>query len=222
MTKHQKNILASTLLLIVFLLYTYLVVTVDARAVGPQNSIVGFSTINVAIHRLFGEHEGIYRISEILGYLALLTVPCFALCGLLQWIKRKSFLKVDREILLLGAFYLVVLLSYAVFEKVIVNYRPLLLDGEPEASYPSSHTVMALCVMESALPQLKRLFGPHSPVTRYSPFVCHTLMILIEATRLFSGVHWLTDILGGVLLAVALLSFYRSGLEWLEDQPRKK
>lgn len=222
MTKHQKNLFVSAALLLVFLLYTLLVVVVDAQPVGPENSVVGFATINMGVHRLFGEHEAIYKISEILGYLALLTVPCFALCGLMQWIKRKSLFKVDYEILVLGALYITVLLSYAVFEKMIVNYRPMAVDGELEASYPSTHTVMAICVMESALPQLKRLFGENAPITRYSPLVCRSLMVLIETTRLISGVHWLTDILGGVLLAAALLSFYRTGLEWVAELPRKK
>jgi undecaprenyl-diphosphatase len=34
------------------------------------------------------------------------------------------------------------------------------------------------------------------------------MMLAIILLRLFSGVHWLTDIIGGVILSVLLISIY--------------
>ena len=76
--------------------------------------------------------------------------------GLGQLLKGKSLLKVERSILALGVFYAVVMAAYLVFEVWVVNYRPVLIEGALEASYPSSTTLLVLCVMPTAMMQLRQ------------------------------------------------------------------
>lgn len=137
-------------MLTAFLLWTVAVRFVDVQAIGPQESSVGFATINHQVHNLTGVHMTLYTITDHLSIVPLAIVAGFALLGLMQWIKRKIFWKVDRDILVLGGFYLAVMAIYVLFEVFVVNYRPVLIGGILEASYPSSTTMLVMCVMPTA------------------------------------------------------------------------
>ena len=215
----KKKCITSAVCFGLFLLLILLIKTVDVAAVGPEGTEIGLSKLNVAVHNLFGENLGWYKVTNVLGYLAILIGLCFAAMGGLQLIYRRSILKVDKEILLLGALYVVTVIFYIFFEKVIVNYRPiLLLDGEGvEASFPSSHTMLSCVILGSGLQLLKK-YGKKLVLT----VVFAVMLALIVAGRLISGVHWFTDILGGILLSVALLNAYEGLLKlWKRSEKRK-
>ena len=138
-------------LLAAFVLWTGAICFVDVRMIGPQGSSVGFAGINGFVHTLTGVHVGLYNITDWLGLVPIFVCLGFAILGLAQWIKRKSIRKVDRSILILGGFYIVTLAAYLFFESYVINYRPVLIGGYLEASYPSSTTLLVLCVMPTAL-----------------------------------------------------------------------
>ena len=142
----KKNIIICILLTIISIAYTFFVKTIDVQSIGPDNSNVGFATINETFSNIVGSNMLLYKITEVLGIIILLVVLMYGVIGIIQLIKRKSIKKVDKEIIILGIFYVAMLLVYVFFEKVIINYRPVLIDGELEASYPSSHTMLALCI----------------------------------------------------------------------------
>ena len=206
----KKKLIASAVCFGLFLLLILLIKTVDVAAVGPEGTKIGLSKLNVAIHEMFGEHLGWYKITNILGYLAILIALCFAAIGGLQLIYRRSVLKVDKEILLLGGLYVVTVLFYILFEKVIVNYRPMLMpDGDGiEASFPSSHTVLSCVILGSGLLLLKKYARKNRTVQLVLTVIFAVMLALIVAGRLLSGVHWFTDIIGGLLLSAALLNAY--------------
>ncbi len=81
----------------------------------------------------------------------------FAILGLLQWIKRKSLFKVDHDILALGCCYILVFTTYLGFEifysLIIVQF---LLHGSLEASFPSSHTMIVLSILGTAVIQFRK------------------------------------------------------------------
>ena len=154
----KKNIITSITMIILAVIYTILVKIIDVAPIGPNNSEVGFSKINGFFHNLLGSNMTIYKITEILGIIPLLMAGIYAIIGVVELIKRKSFTKVDREIYALAGLYVVVLGLYIFFEKCIINYRPILIDGVLEASYPSSHTLMALCICGSSIIVNKRIF----------------------------------------------------------------
>ena len=220
----KKKCITSAVCFGLFLLLILLIKTVDVAAVGPEGTEIGLSKLNVAVHNLFGENLDWYKVTNVLGYLAILIGLCFAAMGGLQLIYRRSILKVDKEILLLGALYVVTVIFYIFFEKVIVNYRPILLpDGEGvEASFPSSHTMLSCVILGSGLQLLKKYGKKNKTLQLVLTVVFAVMLALIVAGRLISGVHWFTDILGGILLSVALLNAYEGLLKlWKRSEKRK-
>ena len=196
-------------LLAVFVLWTVLIRFVDVEAIGPRQSSVGFATLNGYIHNLTGVNMSLYTITDWLGLVPIGVAFGFAVLGIVQCIKRKSLLKVDRSILTLGGFYIVVMAVYILFEIVVINYRPTLIDGYLEASYPSSTTILVMCVMPTAMMQLRTRIK--NDLFRRCVMLTITVFITFMVIgRLVSGVHWITDIIGGALLSTAIVLMYYS------------
>ena len=216
----KKNIFISLVLIFSSILFTILVKNVDVSAIGPNGSSVGFSTINKFFHELIGVHMIFYKITDILGIVPILMAICFAIVGVVQVIKRKSILKVDKEILVLGIFYVVVLGLYVFFEKVIINYRPTLIDGLLEASYPSSHTLLSLCICGSTIILNKHLFKKIL-IAQYENKIALVFMVLILVGRIISGVHWFTDIMGGMIISATLIYIFNTTLLYIEENKGK-
>lgn len=190
-----------------FALWTALVRFNAVQAIGPNGSSVGFATLNGLVHETIGVHWGLYEMTDWLGLIPIGFVLGFAILGLVQLVRRRSLFKVDRSILVLGGFYIVVMAMYLLFEEVAINYRPVLIDGNLEASYPSSTTMLALCVLPTAMMQLKSRIR-HIAVRRAVLVTLGALTAFMVVGRLISGVHWLTDIIGGVLLSGGLVMLY--------------
>ena len=203
----KKNIILTSLLFIIFGVYTFIVKTVGVKAIGPKNSKVGLASINGWVRDVIGNNMTIYKITELLGYGLLLIVAVFGVIGLIQLIKRKSLFKVDREIISLGVLYVCMLVVYVLFEKIIINYRPILIDKVLEASYPSSHTVLSICVGTSFLMISSKYFDKYS---KYLNVLIAILLTLVLAGRIISGVHWITDIVGGLIISFALISLFKT------------
>ena len=194
-------------LLAVFVLWTVLIRFVDVEAIGPRQSSVGFATLNGYIHNLTGVNMSLYIITDWLGLVPISVAFGFAVLGLVQWIKRKSLLKVDQSILTLGGFYIVVMAVYILFETVVINYRPTLINGYLEASYPSSTTMLVMCVMPTAMMQLRPRIK-NDLFRRCVMLVIAVFIAFMVIGRLVSGVHWITDIIGGALFSTAIVLMY--------------
>ncbi len=194
-------------LLISFILWTFLVAFIDVKPIGPEASEVGFATINGAFHKFTGENMWMYSLTDLFSIIPLALIAFFGLIGLAQWIKRKSFLRVDYDILALGGFYAVVMAVFVFFEKVVVNYRPVLIEGALEASYPSSTTMLCMCVIPTAMMQLHQRIDDAKirKIVLNAGSAFTAFMVLF---RLFSGVHWLTDIIGGALFSAGMVLLY--------------
>ncbi len=205
----QKRLFAGASFLAAFVLWTILVSVVDIRAIGPRGSSVGFATLNGYVHERIGVNLPLYTITDWLGLLPMVAAFGFAILGLVQWIKRKSLLKVDRSLLVLGGFYVVVLAAYVFFEIIVINYRPVLIDGYLEASYPSSTTMLVMCVMPATMMQLRARIKNHV-IRRCVMILIAVFIACMVIGRLVSGVHWLTDIIGGALISAGLVIIYAS------------
>ena len=201
--KNKKNILICVLLVLISIIYTLLVKYVDTSTIGPNGSVVGFSSLNSFVFNLTGNNMTLYKITEILGIIPILIALMYAVIGLIQVIDRKS-LKVDKELIALGILYVVVILIYVFFEKCIINYRPVIIDGILEASYPSSHTLLSICICGSALLINKYLFN-NEKIYKYINIISIISMVLIVLGRLLSGVHWASDIIGSIIISITLL-----------------
>lgn len=213
----KKQIAALTALCCIFVLFVILTLTVDVAPVGPDDSPVGFSTLNMAVFRAVGVNKTWYMLTQAFGLVALATAAAFGLLGLCQLVRRRSLKKVDRGLFVLAGLYLAVAALYTFFELVPINYRPVLMSGSsgPEASFPSSHTLLICTVMASAAHQLGRYVRSRF-LRRKLQILCVGILVMTVFGRLFSGVHWFTDILGGILLSGTLLYGYYIAMKWSE------
>ena len=196
-------------LLALFVLWTVALHVVDVRAIGPGGSSVGFATLNKLIHNSTGVHMMLYTITDWLGLVPICLIMGFGVLGLCEWIKRKNLFKVDYNILVLGGFYIVVMAIYIFFEMFVVNYRPILINGCLEASYPSSTTMLVMCVMPTAIMQFNTRIK-NSIFKRCVAFFIIAFIVFMVIGRLVSGVHWFSDIIGGAMLSSGLVMIYDS------------
>ena len=180
----------------------------DVAAVGPADTEVGFSHINLLVHDLTGVNMLWYTITDFIGYGAIAVCGMFAIAGFVQMVKRRSLLKVDREIWALGGLFIAVIGCYVFFEKHIINYRPIIMPGEtaPEASFPSSHTMLIMTVMIAVMIVSDKYFANASGVL--VRILCFVTVLVTVGGRLWCGVHWFTDIIGGILLSATLLFLF--------------
>lgn len=207
MKPQKKNFYIALGLLFGFVLWTIAIKMIDVQAIGPRGSTVGFATLNRLVHNLTGVHMQLYIITDWLGLIPILTALGFAILGLSQWIHRKSIRKIDRSLLALGGFYVAVIGVYAFFEIHVINHRPVLIEGILEASYPSSTTMLVLCVIPTAMMQFRNRIK--NTVPRFAVSVVMIAFIaFMVISRLISGVHWFTDIIGGALLSAGLVMLY--------------
>lgn len=205
--ENKKNFFIAVFLLITFVLWTVSVRFIDVGTIGPRNSAVGFSTINKFVHSLTGVNMSLYTITDWLGLVPIFFAFGFAILGLIQWIKRKNILKVDYSILVLGGFYIATIAVYILFEMVIVNYRPILINGYLEVSYPSSTTLLVLCVIPTAIMQFN-IRIKNKILKKFVIFLLAAFIAFMVIGRFISGVHWFSDIIGGILLSSGLVIFY--------------
>ena len=208
----MKNFKMSIMFLAAFVAWTVMVMTVDLRPAGPEGSMVGFAALNCWFHQLTGVHMSLYTITDWLGLVPVAVCMTFALVGAVQLMKGRSLFKVDMDIILLGVYYIIVILAYLAFEMYPVSYRPVLIEGRLEASYPSSTTLLVLSVMPTLVFQIRRRVQNIS-VRRALYAATYLFSGLMLIGRLISGVHWLTDIIGSVLLSAGLFLLYKSFCE---------
>lgn len=208
--RHARAMLAlSAALLFLFAALIAAIKTVDVQSIGPNGSHIGLATLNLRVHQRTGLQMSWYDITDKLGKICILIAPCFALLGLYQLIRRRSLKRVDADLWALAGLYAALGAAYVLFEKVIINYRPVILPAETalEASFPSSHTMLAVCLVSSALVQAERRIS-NQKVLFLLDVLGVLMMLVMSVGRLASGVHWLTDVLGGVLLGAALTAAY--------------
>ncbi len=208
----NKSIIYSAItlgLFTLFIFFTLAVSLVDVEAIGPLGSSVGLSTINALFRDAIGESTVFYTLSEVTIYIAILIAVAFFVLGVIELIQRKSLLKVDRHILMLAIVYAVTVFCYIIFEIFVVNYRPVTPEGVLEASYPSTHTMLVLTILMTAIPVFNTLIKSRGLKLGFTAFAS-VFSAFTVITRMLSGVHWLTDIVAGVLLSAFLIMLYHT------------
>lgn len=219
--KAKSSFIVAGICAVLFALLTFLVLKVDVQAVGPNASKIGLAGVNLAVNKFLGAQEIWQTITKVLGVLALLVGAGFAILGVLELIVGKSFSLVERDLVILGCVYIFMALFYAVFEVVVVNYRPMLVAGVLEASYPSSHTMLIVCILSTAMVQAGRRLSEKTARTVVY-VLCSICIALTVFGRVASGMHWLTDVLAGLLLGLFLGMLYRGLCAHLAPKRRRR
>ena len=211
MNNKKRNFFISTILILLAVVFTIFVKVVDVKPIGVNESSIGVASVNQVVFKNIGVNMIWYHITDWLGLVPIFIAMVYAFIGFIQLIKRKNIFKVDKEIMILGLFYIVVISLYVFFEKFIVNYRPILMNGFLEASYPSSHTLMTICLCGSSIIVNRKLFN--NKIAKFVNILSLVIVLITVIGRLLSGVHWFTDIIGGIFIGGALLMTLYSVLD---------
>ena len=212
-TKGMKNLILGIVFIILFAIWTILIQIIDVQPIGIKGTNMGFATINGWFHSLTGVNMTLYTVTDWLGLVPIFICMIFGFLGFVQLIKRKNLLKVDLDIIILGVYYVIVILCYLIFEMHPINYRPILINGFMEASYPSSTTLLVLCVMPTLVFQANQRLKSIT-LKRFITIFTVAFSVFMVMGRLISGVHWLTDIIGSCLLSAGLFYAYKGIVLW--------
>ena len=212
MKEKGKGMLFSGIMIIAaFAVWTILIQHADVQPIGQNGTNVGFATLNVGFHELTGVHMTIYSITDWLGLVPIFVCMFFGGIGVLQLVQRKSLLRVDRDIIFLGIYYAIVIAGYLIFEMIPLNYRPILIDGRMESSYPSSTTLLVLSVMPTLVFQVNRRVK-NTVFRRGISRMVVLFSIFMVIGRAVAGVHWITDIVGAVLFSAGVFCIYKGAV----------
>lgn len=194
-----------------FAVWTLLVKHADVQPAGVNGTDLGLAALNVWVHELLGVNMTLYVITDWLGLVPVCVCMGFGVLGLWQLFLRRSLKRVDRDLILLGVYYAVVMLCYLLFEEISPHVRPVLIEGRMEKSYPSSTTLLVLSVMPTLTEQIGRRCKNRvwSKGIGAAAAVFSVGMVL---GRLLSGVHWAVDIAGSVLLSAGLFLLYKAAV----------
>ncbi|MBO5572630.1 MAG: phosphatase PAP2 family protein [Clostridium sp.] len=207
MNHHKNHYTTAVTLAVVFVLLTVALLIVDVQPIGPMESHVGFAALNGFISRTFPESQFWNTVAKVLGILLLLIAAFFAGLGAKQLYERRSIRRVDYDLLALGAVYGADLILYVLFEKLVINYRPVLEDGELAASYPSSHTLLAVTIGLTAIVEVQ-LRVRDMQKQQLLRILLAVLMIATICAKLLAGVHWFTDIIASIILGTSISLAY--------------
>lgn len=84
------------------------------------------------------------------------------------------------------------------------------VDSANYAAFPSGHAMTAV-VSCGLLLWLLRLHGAGPRLWRTALTVAGVSVVGVAVTRLYLGVHWMTDVVGGLLLGAAVVAFSTAG-----------
>lgn len=216
-TKLKISLIFSLLFFAAFITLIVLVKSVDVARIGDSQVEIGLSTVNEKIFGRYGYLKFWHKLTNVLGYLSLFVAAFFVVYGIISLIKVKKISKLDKDFFALAASYVIMAFFYILFEKAIVNYRPIILNGKLEASFPSSHTMLTLVILGTAIVEIQRKIK--NSTARYAlTVVCEIIMAVMVVGRLLAGVHWFTDILGGVLLSGFIVSGFIFAVNLIDEK----
>ncbi len=212
-TNKKKTIVIGVAFVIAFALWTIMIQTIDVQNAGLNGTNVGFATFNSWFHSATGVNMTLYTITDWLGLVPIFIGMIFGFVGLVQWIKGRNLFKVDFDIRILGIYYVIVIMCYLIFEMIPINYRPIFINGFMEASYPSSTTLLVLGVMPTLIFQANRRVK-NDKIKKIISIITIMFSVFMVVGRLVSGVHWITDIIGSILLSAGLFYIYKGVVLW--------
>ena len=213
----KKKFISAAIFGLLFVALIAVLCSIDVQPIGPENTEIGLAALNDTVRATVGTSDCWYSVSSIFGYLSIASAGVFVILGCAQMIKRKSLLKVDKKLFALAGLYAVTVFFYAFFEVVIINYRPIIEAGAEhvEASFPSSHTMLTCVIMGGAF-VLIGTYIKNRGLCAALRCLAVAVAIITVVGRLLSGVHWFTDIIGGVLISLALVNLFSAVCDKIE------
>ena len=201
MSESKKGLIISIVTLVLFNILIILLKFVDVKEVG----LSGFN--NTYLHEY---NKALDIISDILLYLSIGAFVAVVVYFIYKLIKNKGK-NVDYRLIVYFLGMVIVVITYLVFEFFVkVNGRPY----EPsESSFPSTHILLTTYIL---LPITTLFFKKDRDKETKEKFDLETGISLIAfiiigvevILRFWSGMHWITDCLGGLILGVFYFGVY--------------
>lgn len=209
MPKKKTCITMACLFMGLYIVLLVMLYSVDVTFEGVNGSRIGLSGINIPIRDAIGTNMIFYNISKYVGALGIALVGVLAVWFLVRIIREKSLKALTRKEYELGVLYLLTCVLYVVFSKIVINYRPIIKWDEegPESSFPSTHAMIAVVIFGSFC-CIAGNYIKNEKLCKLIRILCVILAVLVIVGRMLSGVHWFTDIVGGVLVALSLVFAY--------------
>lgn len=209
MSETKKGLCITIVSLVLFNILMILLCFVNVKEVEPFGKIGLYGFNNTYRHDY---NKTLDIISDVLLYLSIAAFVAAVVYFAYGLIKNK-FKKVDYRLLVYFIITVCVVITYLIFDHVVkLNNRPNIIDGELEGSFPSTHVLMATYLL---LPLTTLFFkeGREKDTKKIDldTIVTTIAFVIIGAMfvlRLWSGMHWMTDCIGGVLLGVFYFGFY--------------
>ena len=205
--KLKINAILSGVLTLCFVLFTILVKCVDTAYVGATDKKIGFSSLNAIFYNNIQVSDLFDKLSDVLMIISIAIIALAVVVSVVQLVKRKSLKKIDREFYAFAIVLVLMVCVYVMFEIIDLNFRPVLIDGKVEASYPSSHTMLELTVFMCLM-----VYGLSNLKSNKQKIICSlvlgALIIAVVLFRVLSGMHWATDIIASIILSLMLTSYY--------------
>ena len=215
--KNKKYFIAGIILICAFIIWTILIQIVDIKPIGQNETKTGFALLNSCFHKITGVNLSLYHVTDWLGLIPIVVCLIFGIIGFIQLIRRKNLFKVEYDVTLSGIYYIIIILLYLLFEMIPINYRPVLISGVMESSYPSSTTLLVASVMPSVSLLIKRRIKAEF-IRRFTDVSVTIFILFVVIGRTLSGVHWITDIIGAVLLSAGLFLIYKWIILFMDER----
>ena len=205
--KKYLYLLLPIITLTIFIIWTIIVKTVDLVYI-PDVGYLGLSHFNATVNNfVINFKPGLcHKLSNVLLYLSFASVLPFAIMGLVQLIKGKSLKAVNPSLWIMLLAYVLTVFFYFFFEIVKINYTPDSQAGALKASYPSSHVFLTLSLLGIGAFGYLKFTKLSNKINILVLAGVGLYMALAVVTRLLSGHHWFSDIIGGLLLAAFVVA----------------
>ncbi|MBR0431578.1 phosphatase PAP2 family protein [Candidatus Saccharibacteria bacterium] len=218
---YKKYFILAGVFAVISIIFTVLVTLIDVKLVGAGHTAVGFSAINDVIFRWLGTSTFWDKFSDYCLLFSIFIMLCFAAFGLFQWIKRKNLKKVDIDIFLLGGTYMLLFALYFIFDHIVINYRPVLEEGQLINSFPSSHIMCIIGVIATTIFELPRYIK--SKTARVILTILLIIFMGVSAfARVASGMHWFTDVLAAIFFGLTIAFAFMGAQKYLTAKPAQK
>ncbi len=200
----NRNIIIGLCSIGLFLILLILLLTVDRK--GNVEGQIGLYGLNKTF--LVNQYKESWDgLSDVILYISLGFLVGLAIYVLYQVSNKKNLLKVDKDILFVGCGILIIIFFWILFDKIlIINYRPILVKMEAEASFPSTHVMLTTFILLSSGYCITKRESKNliHTILGYAGFSC--LVFICVLGRILSSMHWMTDCLGGFLIGFGLFS----------------
>lgn len=204
MRRKSLDIIISILWLIL-LIFTILVSFVDVKIFNVTNTKIGLYSLNKIFLVNSINSNYINIISNGIFLICLLVIILMLLLITFEYFKTK---KINKNNLNFFIHFLIMVLIWIIFDKIlIINYRPILINGNIEGSYPSTHVMVSTFVLLFLSDQLKKIFKND----KIFYIISIGLIIIQSISRILLTMHWFTDIIGGLLIGCLLFFTFLRG-----------